>query len=94
MKFSVVISATAEKDLDSLDNKNCEAMLKKLNKAGENPLHFLERLAGYTLYKLRCGDYRAIIRLDTSNQLMQAVMVDHRENVYKRLQRLIKQGEI
>lgn len=94
MNFSVVISTTAEKDLDSLDNKNCEIIIKKIYKAAENPLHFLERLAGYTLYKLRCGDYRAIIRLDTAKQLMQVVIVDHRENVYKRLQMLIKQGEI
>lgn len=94
MNFSVIISATAEKDLDSLDYKNCEIILKKLNKAAENPIHFLERLSGYTLYKLRCGDYRAIVRIDTAKQLLQVVMVDHRGNVYKRLQRLINRGEL
>lgn len=87
--FSVDISETAAKDLDLLDKKNCEIILKKLKKTAENPIHFLERLSGYTLYKLRCGDYRAVIRLDTANQIMQVVMIDHRENVYKRLQRII-----
>jgi len=90
MKFSVDISKTAERDLDSLDKKICEIILKKLQKIREEPLHFLERLAGYTLYKLRCGNHRVIIRVDTSKNIIQVVMIDHRENIYKRLQRLIK----
>ena len=86
--FSIELSTTAEKDLDSLDKKTCEIILKKLKKVAENPLHFLERLAGYTLYKLRCGDYRVIIRIDTEKNALQIVMLDHRSNVYKRLQRI------
>ena len=89
MTFSVDISKTAEKDLDSLDDKICGTIIRKLHKAVENPLHFLERLSGYTLYKLRCGDYRAIIRIDTAKNVLQVVMVDHRKNIYKRLQRLM-----
>ncbi len=89
MIFSVDISQTAEKDLDSFDSKTCEDIIKKLHKAAENPLHFLERLTGYTLYKLRCGEYRAIIRLDTSKEVLQVITIDHRRNIYKRLQRII-----
>jgi len=88
MKFSIDFSKTAEKDILSLDKKIFEEILRKINKIKESPLHFLERLSGYTLYKLRCGDYRAIIRLDTDKNMIQIVMIDHRENVYKRLQRL------
>ncbi|MDD5132846.1 MAG: type II toxin-antitoxin system RelE/ParE family toxin [Candidatus Nanoarchaeia archaeon] len=89
MKFSVDISKTAEKDLNSLDDKTCEIIINKIKSISEDPFHFLERLAGYTLYKLRCGNYRIIIRLDTNNNTMQIVMVDHREKIYKRLQRMI-----
>lgn len=91
MSFSVDVTITAEKDIDSLDKKTSEIILKKLKKVAEDPLHFLERLSGYTLYKLRCGDYRIIIRVDTTNNILQIIMVDHRENIYKRLQRLIKE---
>jgi len=90
MKFSAEISATAKKDLDSLDNKTCESILKKLQKCSENPSHFLERLTGHTLYKLRVGDHRLIIRLDTEKNALQVVMVDRRENIYKRLGRFMK----
>ena len=89
MKFSIDISATAEKDLDSLDKSTVKFILKRLYKISENPLHFLERLSGYTLYKLRCGDYRLVIRIDTGNGILQVIMADHRKNIYKRLQRLI-----
>jgi len=89
MKFSLELSKTAEKDLDALDKKICEEILKKLTKITEDPLHFIERLSGYTLYKLRCGDYRVVIRIDTDKNIIQVVMVDRRENIYKRLQRLI-----
>ncbi|MBI5872095.1 type II toxin-antitoxin system RelE/ParE family toxin [archaeon] len=90
MKFSVEVSQTAEEDLDKLPKKTCEVIVRKLSKAAENPLHFLERLSGYTLYKLRCGDYRLIIRVDTAKSSLQVVMLDHRENIYKRLQHMIK----
>jgi len=89
MNFSVELSETAQKDLDSLDNKTTEIIIKKLKKVAENPLHFLERLRGYTLYKLRCGDYRLIIRVDTGNLILQIIMMDHRKNVYKRLGSII-----
>ena len=87
MKWAIEISETAEKDLDSFDKPIVEAIIKRLQKVAENPLHFLERLSGYTLYKLRCGDYRAIIRMDTAKQLIQVLMADHRKNIYKRLQK-------
>lgn len=90
MNFSVEISATAEKDLDSFDNKTCGIILRKLQQCSKNPSHFIERLSGYTLYKLRCGEYRAIIRLDTGKGLVQVVMVDHRKNIYKRLDKFMK----
>ncbi len=90
MIFSVQISLTAEKDLDALDDKTCEYILKRIYRASREPLHFLERLHGYTLYKLRCGDYRIIVRLDTSNKIFGVVMVDHRSRVYKRFERLNK----
>ena len=88
IKYKVEISATAQKDLDSLNKKTMEIIIKRLQKTAENPLHFLERLSGYTLYKVRCGDYRVIVRVDTGNQLLQIVMLDHRKNIYKRLQKI------
>ncbi|MBU0930030.1 MAG: type II toxin-antitoxin system RelE/ParE family toxin [Nanoarchaeota archaeon] len=90
MKFTIDISRTAEKDLDSLDEKTSEIIIKKLLKAAEDPMHFLERLRGYTLYKLRCGDFRLVIRIDTSQNALQVIMADHRKNIYKRLQRMIR----
>ena len=89
MSFSIEISETAEKDLNSLDKRTCESIIKKLHNTAKNPLHFLERLTGYALYKLRCGDYRVIIRVDTAKTVIQVVMLDRRENIYKRLHRFI-----
>ena len=89
MTFSIEISSTAEKDLDSLDNKNCEIILKKLQKIKHEPIRYLERLAGYTLYKLRCGDYRVIVRIDGSKNLLQVIMVGHRKNIYRRLHKTV-----
>lgn len=89
MKFSIDISETAVKDLNSFDKSTTEFILKRLYKIIENPLHFLEHLSGYTLYKLRCGDYRLVIRVDTGKGILQVVMADHRKNIYKRLQRLV-----
>jgi len=38
-----------------------DQVLKKLEQAQDFPDHFLKRLSGSDLYRIRAGDYRAII---------------------------------
>nr|WP_240452057.1 type II toxin-antitoxin system RelE/ParE family toxin [Halostella salina] len=47
--------------LEGLDTEAKERLVKKFDEAKDWASHRLEKLSGYPYYKLRAGDYRAII---------------------------------
>jgi len=63
--------------LEGLDTEAQERLVKKLDEAKDWTSHRLEKLSGYPYYKLRAGDYRAII---TSGQA-QSLALQGGENV-------------
>ena len=83
--FEIEFSKEAENDIKSLEKKTAEMILKKIYSIKLNPLHYLERLVGFTLWKLRVGDYRAIIQINTHKNTIFVVKIGHRKNVYKNL---------
>lgn len=83
--FSIDVAREAEKDLEKLSRQDREQILKKVWSIRENPPHYLERLTGFTLWKLRIGDYRAIIHILTKEQRITVIKVGHRKDVYQKL---------
>jgi mRNA interferase RelE/StbE len=80
----VEITPQADEQLANLDPEARERLLKKLDEAREWTEHRLERLSGYPYYKLRAGDYRAIITWDREADVLVVEAVGHRRNVYDR----------
>lgn len=70
--------------LESLDPQVADRVLKKVDEATEWTEHRLEPLTGYPYYKLRIGDYRAIISWDREADVLRVEAVGHRRNVYDR----------
>jgi len=50
----------------------------------ENPIRFLEKLRGDPGFKLRVGDYRALIDVEEKEKIVAVRVVGHRKNIYKR----------
>ena len=63
----VEITPQAEEHLSNLNDEARERILKKLSEARDWTDHRLDRLPGWPYYKLRAGDYRAIITWDREN---------------------------
>ena len=80
----VEITAQADEHLADLDPDGRERILKKLGEAREWTEHRLDPLTGWPYYKLRAGDYRAIITWDRENDRLVVEAVGHRRNVYDR----------
>ena len=80
----IEITSKADEHLESLDPEARERVLKKLGEAQDWTEHRLEKLSGYPYYKLRAGDYRAIITWDREADLLRVEAVGHRRNVYDR----------
>ncbi len=81
--MNIIIQPSAKRDLKKLDKKIVELILRKLNAIRESPLQHIIRLKSSPLWKLRIGDYRAILLVDTGKQEVHVIKVGHRRNVYK-----------
>ena len=69
--------------LSSLEIRLKERIWNKIQKCKENPLHYAERLEASEYYKLRIGDYRAILYINHEAEIIQIVRIGHRKNVYR-----------
>ena len=88
-KYSVILSTSAQKDLERLDNSIRERILKWLRNTledCENP-----RWKGTNLinppkgnWRYRVGDYRIIAQIQDDKVIILIVNVDKRNDVYKK----------
>lgn len=81
--MKIVILPTAKKDLKKLPKNTVEIILKKLYSIKENPLRYIERLKKSHLWKLRVGDYRVIMIINTKDRIINVIKIAHRKNIYK-----------
>lgn len=70
--------------LDGLEHEYQQRLISKLEEAQDWTSHRLDKLSGYPYYKLRAGDYRAIITWDRDQDLLIVEAVGHRRNIYDR----------
>jgi len=83
--MNIIIQPKAKKDLRKLSKNAISDILKKINEIRNNPLRYIERLKGSHLWKLRMGDYRAILYLKTEDSEIHVLKIGHRKDIYKKL---------
>lgn len=81
--FSVEWSEEALKQLKKLDKTIAKRIVDKTDNIRDVPHHFLERMVGTDMWKLRIGDYRILIQIIEKGKKLFVVTVGHRKNVYK-----------
>ncbi|HLD57304.1 MAG TPA: type II toxin-antitoxin system RelE/ParE family toxin [archaeon] len=82
--WEVLLHPNVDKFLNGLDSNIRERIKNKLRELKEDPFRFLEHFEGSDYYKLRVGDYRALIDIDFQNKLLKVQILDHRGKIYKR----------
>jgi len=80
--YSIQIEKNAENFLKKLQKKDAEIILNKIYSIRENPYRFLKRLQGEKLWRLRIGDYRAVVDVIISMNKIMVIRIGHRRNVY------------
>ncbi len=71
--------------VEKLPGNISERILRKIDSIRVNPFHYLEHYEGEDIYKLRIGNYRALIDIDFQNKILKVRVVGHRKKIYKRL---------
>lgn len=82
--FKIEWHPRASKNLSKLPQELIKRVFKKLDLVKEDPFRFLEHFEGENVYKLRIGDYRALIDVDFKNKILFVQVFDKRGRVYKR----------
>lgn len=80
--YSIQIEKNVEDFLKRLQKKDAEVILNKIYSIRDNPFRFLKRLQGEKLWRLRVGDYRAVVDVIVAMNKIIVVRIGHRKNIY------------
>ncbi len=83
--MNILIQPRAKKELKALPKDAIGQILKKLYSIKDDPLRHIKRLKKHSLWKLRIGDYRAIIYVETKTDTLHVIKIGHRKSIYKQL---------
>ena len=80
--FHIDLTEKSKKFLEKLNKTDSEIILNKIYSIRDNPFRFLKRLQGEKLWRLRIGDYRAIVDVIISMNTIIVIRIGHRKNIY------------
>ena len=83
MAFRVEFSELAAEEFRKLDKPVRERMARKLRTVALDPARYLTRLRSVEAFKIRVGDYRAIVDVDWQQRIVDVLSVGHRSTVYR-----------
>ena len=85
MRYTLVYTRRAEKDIKKLDLSTKSRIEKSLLKLQDNPVLYSEKLTDPKIgtYRFRIGDYRVIFDIEVNDIVI--LRVGHRKEIYKRL---------
>lgn len=83
MNYEIEFSSRSKKFLKKLPKDISLRIIEKLKQLKQEPFRFLKHFEG-AYYKLRIGNYRALIDVDFKNKIICIELLDKRERIYKR----------
>ena len=83
MKFQIIWSEPAAKQLKKLDNSVAKRIFNKVSELENNPYRNVKKLVNFPYFRLRIGEYRVIINIEKSELQILILKVGNRKNIYK-----------
>ena len=82
MTFEVGFTEPALKELKKIEHVIQARIVSALERIRIRPKDYVTKLVGDPRYKLRVGDYRILIEIDYTKQVLLVHRIRHRKNVY------------
>lgn len=83
-KYTVVLSRTARKNLDKLDNQAVKPLLDAIGKLADDPRPYgCKKLVNRPGYRIRVGDYRIVYDIVDSELIIDVITLGHRKDIYE-----------
>ena len=84
MTYSIRLHPKVARFLKKAGHQLADRLTTRLRRLQEQPFRYLEHYGGEGVYKLRLGEYRALIDVDQSRRIIFVRVLDHRRRIYKR----------
>jgi mRNA interferase RelE/StbE len=82
--YEVIIKPPAQRDLDSLPEKEVVRITRRLAQLQQNPRPVgVQKLTDQEGYRIRSGDYRVLYLVDDQKKQIQIYRIKHRKEVYR-----------
>lgn len=81
--YSIELSQTARKQLEKLESQAQERIISALERCRIRPYPHVQRIVGSSFFRLRVGQYRAIIDIKEDVLIVFVIEIGHRKNIYK-----------
>lgn len=83
MKYTLLYTKTAFKDIQKLDSVSRKKIKKKIEEYLEKPLFYSKKLINSSLgtYRWRAGNYRIVFDIDKDKIII--LRIGHRREIYK-----------
>ena len=80
--YTIVFTELADKQFSKLNDEMKERIFAVLERIRLKPESYVTKLVNESGFKLRIGDYRAILDIQSSNLIILVIKIGHRKNVY------------
>lgn len=84
MNYKVVWTEKSLSQLEKLDKETQKRIMNKIDSITHSPFSYVIKLVGFRLYRLRVGDYRVIVSIESSKMVVFVLEVGHRSSIYKK----------
>jgi len=85
MSYDLTFSDFADKQLSKLPIDIQKRIVSTLKRCRIRPYSHVKKLVGSKYFRLRVGNYRAIIDIIDDQLIIHVIEVGHRRNIYKKL---------
>jgi mRNA interferase RelE/StbE len=85
--YDVLFTETALRQLRKMERETRKRIIAGIERIRIRPGSFVRRLVGEPYYRLRIGDYRAILDISHGKMTVMVLYVGHRKSVYKKTKR-------
>jgi len=80
--YQIIFEKRALRDLNKFEKNIKQRIWDKLQECKQDPFRYLEHLEDINGFKLRIGDYRLIIDVDTTIKILRILKVGDRKKIY------------
>ena len=83
MSYEVRWTETSLEQMGKLQKNIAQRIVNKIEGVKSNPFLYAEKLTGIDLFKLRIGDYRVIMSIESGKMIIFVLEVGHRKKIYR-----------